>query len=109
MVTISSLWLAILLSAILVWIASALVWMVLPYHKNDYRALPDEEAVRNALKSKEISPGQYNIPHVLSRKDLQKDEVRKKFEEGPLGYITILPNGVPKMGKNMVLSFLYKS
>ncbi len=58
---ISELWLSIL-SAALVWIASAIVWMVLPRHKKDWKGLPDEEAVRNALKAQNAGPGQYRVP-----------------------------------------------
>lgn len=107
MITIDSLWLAILLSAVVVWIASALVWMVLPHHKSDYKGLPDEEAVRNALTPQNLAPGQYNIPHLIARDDMKQPEGRKKFEEGPVGFITILPRGIPAMGKNMVLTFVY--
>ena len=42
MVAISSLWLAILLSAVIVFVVSAMVWMVLPHHKSDFKELPDE-------------------------------------------------------------------
>jgi hypothetical protein len=41
-----SLWLPILLSAIAVWVASAINWMVMPHHESDYRKFPDEDAVR---------------------------------------------------------------
>ena len=30
------LWLPILVAAVLVWIASALIWTVLPWHKSDF-------------------------------------------------------------------------
>ena len=79
MVTIASLWLAILLSAGIVWIASFLVWAVLPYHKSDYKGLPDEEAALKALTPQNLAPGQYNIPHVSSREEIKKPEVIKKI------------------------------
>lgn len=107
MVTIGSLWLAILLSGIIVWLASFLIWVVLPHHKKDYRKFPDEDATIAALKPQNLTPGQYNLPHVPDMKDLKKPEVQKKFNEGPIGFFTVLPNGVPSMGKNMVLSFIY--
>ena len=83
MVTIGSLWLAIILSAVIVWIASALVWMVLPHHKSEFKGLPNEDAARGALTPQDLAPGQYDIPHLSSPKDVEKAEVRKKFEEGP--------------------------
>jgi hypothetical protein len=39
--------------------------------------------------------------------DTKKPEVQKKFAEGPVGFITILPNGMPAMGKNMALTFVF--
>jgi hypothetical protein len=107
MITIISLWLPILLSAIVVWIASAIVWMALPHHKSDYRGLPDEEAARTAMKTQDLPPGQYDIPHLPSRSSLKQPEYQKKFEEGPVGFLTVLPKGIPGMGKSMVLSLVY--
>ena len=46
MVSLGSLWLPVLLSAVLVFIVSALVHMVLKYHNSDYKRLPNEDAVR---------------------------------------------------------------
>ena len=112
MVTIGSLWIAILISGVLVWIASALVWVVLPHHKSDFRSLPDEEAARQALLPQDLSPGLYNIPHVASPEEVKKSKelksaVREKFEKGPVAFITILPKGMPNMGKNMGISFVF--
>ncbi len=107
MVTIGALWLAILLSGVLVWIASFLVWVVLPHHKSDFKALPDEDAARKALTPQDLAPGQYNIPHCVSQAELKKPEMQKKFEEGPAGFFTVVPKGLPAMGKNMALSFVY--
>jgi len=39
--SIADLWLPILFSAVVVWITSALVWTVLPWHKNDYAKTGD--------------------------------------------------------------------
>ena len=107
MVTIISLWLPILISAVLVWIASAIVWTVLPYHKSDYKELPDEEAARKVLQPQNLKPGQYDIPHIASRADVKKPEVLQKFKDGPVGFLTIVPKRLPSMGKGMILSFIY--
>ncbi|MEJ2237250.1 MAG: hypothetical protein P8X82_03055 [Gemmatimonadales bacterium] len=107
MVTIASLWLAILLSAIVVMIASFLVWAVLPYHKSDYKALPDEKAVREAFSALSLPPGQYNLPHMSSREEILRPEVRLRFEAEPTGFITIVPRGLPSMGKGVLYSWLY--
>ncbi len=107
MVTIASLWLAILLSSVAVWFCSFLVWAVFPHHKSDFKPLPDEDAARKALLPQDLAPGQYNIPHLPSRNDFKKPEYIKKFAEGPNGFLTILPKGMPAMGKPLMLSFVY--
>jgi hypothetical protein len=107
MVTIASLILPLLVSAVFVWIASAIIWMFMPHHKKDFKAFPDEDALRNALLPQNLAPGQYNIPHFDSQEEYKKPESQKKYKKGPVGFMTILPNGLPNMGKNMVLSFLF--
>ncbi len=37
-------WLPILASAVVVFLASSIAWMVLPHHKKDVKTLPDEKA-----------------------------------------------------------------
>ena len=103
--SIADLWLPILVSAVILWIASALIWTVLPWHKSDYAKTSDEEGVRAALKG--LVPGFYNVPHVTDMQDLKKPEVEQKFTDGPLAFITVLPNGMPNMPRNMGLQFLY--
>lgn len=105
MITILSLWLPILLSAVIVFLASMIVWPTM--HRSDYKGFPSEEAAVKAIKPQNLQPGMYNIPNIPSRADLKKPEVIKKFEEGPIGFLTVLPNGVPKMGKNLLLSLVY--
>ena len=105
MVSITSLWMPILVSAALSWVAAALIWTVLPHHRKDFGKVPNEEAARSALKG--LEPGQYNVPHCATRADAETPEGRAKFEEGPNAFITVLPRGVPAMGRNMVLMFIF--
>lgn len=46
-----SLWLPILLSAVFVFILSGVFHMALPWHINDYKKVPEEDKVRDALRS----------------------------------------------------------
>lgn len=98
------LWMPILASAVAVWIASATIWMALPWHKTDYGKTTDEDAVRAALKGQ--SPGLYSVPHCIDQKALQEPGMKEKFDEGPIAYISVLPDGMPSMGKNVGLSFV---
>ncbi len=107
MVSIGALWLAILLSTIAVWAASAINWMVMPHHKSDYGKLPDEDAARQALTSQSLVPGQYSFPHAPSMKDSRDPEIVRKFEEGPVGFLTVVPSGAPTMGSKIILSLAF--
>ncbi len=98
------LWMPILVSAVLVFIVSALVWMVLPWHKTDFRMPKDEEALRAALSGSE--PGLYLLPYHTNPADLEDEAVKKKYVDGPQGYVTVIPNGLPQMGKKLGLTFL---
>jgi hypothetical protein len=106
MVTIPQLWMPILSSSVLVFVASFLVWMVLPHHRSDWKKLPDEEAARKALRAVK-EPGQYLVPYASSSKEMQSPEHLKKCEEGPVGILTLRKPGPPAMGGAIVLSFLY--
>jgi hypothetical protein len=107
MVTIGALWLPILLSATAVWVASAIIWMVIPHHKSDFRKLPDEDAALRALIPQGLVPGQYSFPYSASPEDLQDPETVRKFEEGPVGFLTVVPSGTPTMGSKITLSFVF--
>ena len=107
MVTIPTLILPIALSTALVWVAAALIWTVLPWHKKDFSGLPDEATALAALSPQNLAPGQYDFPHVASPADMKAADVRRKFEVGPAGFMTVLPRGVPAMGKAMVLSGIF--
>ena len=105
MVTLGSLWLAILLSAVFVWVGSAIVWMALPHHKKDWAKLPDEEGARSALSG--VAPGTYTVPHADSQAAMKDPDMLAKWSAGPVGFLTIIPSGVPAMGGNLVKSFLF--
>lgn len=99
MTTLAALWLPILLSAVFVFVASSVIHMLLPIHKSDYRKLPDEDAVRAALRGSPTPPGQYMIPCAASMKDLASPQMVAKFREGPVGVLVLRPAGAPTMGK----------
>src|ERR1700731_1947260 len=107
MVPISALWMPILLSAVIVFVASSILHMVLPYHKSDYRKLPEEDRVVDALRTAGVTPGPvYHFPHT-THKDMKSPEVAEKFKRGPVGLLTVIPSGPPAMGKYLGLWFVY--
>ena len=107
MVPLSAVWLPILLSAVIVFVASSIMHMVLAYHKSDYRKLPDEDRVTDALRSAGATPGRvYSFPY-YSFKEMKSAPVVEKLKRGPVGLLTVLPSGPPAMGRNLLQWFLY--
>jgi len=106
MVSIPSLWLPILLSAVAVFVASSLIHMVLPYHKSDYKRLPSEDGVMGALRSFDLPPGDYMFP-MANAGDMKNPAFVEKWSKGPAGSMTVLPKGPWSMGRNLSLWFLY--
>jgi hypothetical protein len=104
-----ALWLPILLSSIFVFVASSIVHMLIPWHKNDYPKMPNEDQVLDALRPFAIPPGDYMVPRPASRKDLGTPEFIEKMNKGPVMVVTVLPNGPFSMGRNLVLWFLYSA
>jgi hypothetical protein len=107
MVGVSDLWLPILVSAVLVFIVSAIIHMVLKYHNKDFTRLPNEDAVRAAIRAGNPPPMQYIIPYCSDMKDMEKPEMKQKYTEGPVAVITVLPTGIPNMGKNLSQWFAF--
>ena len=107
MVTIGTLWMPILVSAVLVFIASFLAWVVSPHHKSDWKKLPDEEAVRAAMNKEKLEPGQYMVPHAADQSAMADESYLLKCTEGPVGILTIRTPGPPAMGKPIAMSFIY--
>ena len=105
-VPLSALWLPILLSAIIVFVASSIIHMLLPYHRSDYRRLPDEDTVTAAIRAVNATPGNYHFPH-CDHRQMRSPEMQEKFKRGPVGFLTLYPNGAPNMGKFLGLWFAY--
>src|SRR5215471_1004040 len=63
MTLLEMLWLPILLSAVIIFVASSIMHMALPYHRSDYGKLPDEDKVRDALRSAGLQRGLYIFPY----------------------------------------------
>lgn len=104
MAFLTDLWLPIILTSVALFFCSFLFWAILPHHKDDYSAAPDEEAMRSAVRSLGLPPGRYMFPNCKDSKGMKDPELQRKMEEGPMGMLNIWP--VPNMGKNMALTFL---
>jgi hypothetical protein len=107
MTSLYALWLPILLSAVIVFVASSIIHMALPWHKTDYAKVPNEDRVLDALRPLAIPPGDYMIPRPSSREDMRSPEFAEKLKKGPVIVATVIPNGPMSMGRSLILWFLY--
>jgi len=106
MVTIISLWLPILLSAVIVFIVSSIIHMVLGYHNNEFAKLPREDEVMDALRPFSIPPGEYVMPRASSMKEMGTPEFIEKITKGPAAFMTVVESGPQKMGLQLTLWFV---
>lgn len=107
MVSMTELWLPILLSSVFVFIVSSIIHMVTPIHKGDFKKMPGEEKVLAEMRAQGLRPGSYAFPCCESMKDMGSPEMTAKCKLGPVGFMTVVPNGPCNMGKSLVLWFLY--
>jgi hypothetical protein len=106
MVSLTALWLPVVLSAVIVFIASSIMHMLLPYHRSDYRQLPDEDKLLAALRAAGLKQGLYHFPF-CTHKDMKSPAAMEKFKQGPVGMLTVFPSGPPAMPKFLGMWFAY--
>lgn len=107
MTGLSALWLPILVSAVLVFVASSIIHMASPWHKTDYPRLANEDQVMDALRPLAIPPGDYFVPRPSSRDELRSPAFADKMKRGPVAVMTVMPSGQMSMGRNLGLWFAY--
>jgi hypothetical protein len=105
MVPLTSLWLPILVSAALVFVASSIIHMVLTYHRTDFRGVPAEDKVMDALRGFAIPPGDYVMPFPPSPEARKTPEFQAKFKAGPVVFMTIPPKEGLGMGGSLAQWF----
>jgi uncharacterized membrane protein (DUF485 family) len=101
---VTMLWLPILVSAVLVLIASNILWMLLPFwHRKDYGKLPQEGQVLDALAS--TPSGQYIAPCVEWGK-LSAAE-KAALQSRPSAMLLVRNPNRFSFGQALVVYFLY--
>ncbi|HJQ21831.1 MAG TPA: hypothetical protein VJ867_15885 [Gemmatimonadaceae bacterium] len=106
MVHLAQLWLPILLSAVVVFVVSSLLHMILPFHKNDFGNTPNEAAVLDGLRH--IPPGDYMMPRPSSTAEMRDPAFQEKMKRGPVAVLTVLPAWSPaSFPRSLVLWFVY--
>src|SRR6266481_3953873 len=94
MVPLTALWLPILLAAVIVFFASFVMHMLLPYHRSDYQKLPDEDKLLAALRAAGLKRGLYVFPF-CTHKEMKSPAMIEKYNQGPVGMLTVFPGGPP--------------
>ena len=107
MVHITALWLPIVLSALIVFIASWVMHVLLPYHWSNYKEVPGEDEVRRALRGQNVPPGDYVIPYAGSSRAMAAEPYVAKRKEGPVLVMTVMKEGPVAMGKELLQWFVY--
>jgi hypothetical protein len=106
MMFLTTLWLPILLSAVIVFVASSIMHVLLPYHRRDYRQLPDEDKVLATLRATGLKRGLYVFPF-CTHTEMKSPAVIEKYKQGPVGMMTVFPSGPPVMPKFLGMWFVY--
>jgi hypothetical protein len=107
MTGLEALWLPILLSAIIVFVASSIIHMGPFWHRGDYPKVPNQDKVQEALRPFGIPPGDYMLPRASNMKEMRTPEHMEKLNKGPVMVLTVLPNGPGSMGRSLVQWFVY--
>lgn len=107
MVSLMSLVIPILVSAVVVFIASAILHMLIPFHKNDYRKVPREDDFLAAMRQFDLPPGDYVVPHAEGPAAMKDPAFVEKRAKGPTVIMTVAPGATPSMAKPLTLWFIY--
>lgn len=108
MVPLLDLWMPIVLSAVIVFIASSVMHMALKYHAATYKRLPDEDKVLDAMRAAgAIEPGFYGFPYCSDMKAMNEKPMLDKYNAGPVGVMTLRARGPVKMGGHLLRWFLF--
>jgi hypothetical protein len=101
------LWLPILVSSVFTFVASSIIHMALPWHKSDYKKLPEQDKVMDVLRPFAIPPGDYFVPLASGMAEMRTPEFAERLDKGPVIVMTVMPNGRFDMKRNLGLWFLY--
>lgn len=107
MVSLLSLWLPILLSAVIVFVASSVIHMAPLWHKNDFPKPPREDELLAALRPIALPPGDYFVPRASGMEEMRTPEFKEKMKRGPVAVMTVLPNGPIAMNRSLVQWFVF--
>ncbi|NIR43364.1 MAG: hypothetical protein GWN99_05440 [Gemmatimonadetes bacterium] len=104
-VSLVSLWLPILLSALIVFVAAFVAWTVLPHHRSDWVGIPNDELLLNAIRSLNLGRGQYVFPYAATPEGRKQEGAEEKIKQGPMGMLIV--SEPPNMTKSLIQYFIF--
>jgi hypothetical protein len=104
-VSLLALWLPVLVSAVIVFLAAFIAWTVLPHHRSDWLRIPNEEPLLRAIRDLGLERGQYVFPHAMTPEGAKDPDAQAKLKEGPVGSLII--RGAPDMRKSLLSYFIF--
>lgn len=107
MIDLSSLWLPILVSSVIVFIASSVIHMAPLWHRGECPPMPDQDRVMDALRPFGFRPGEYMLPRAKDMKEMKTPGFTEKLKRGPVIIMTVIPNGEMSMTRSLVQWFIY--
>jgi hypothetical protein len=107
MVSLTSLLIPIVLSAAIVFFASFILHMVIPFHKNDIKKVPQEDEFLAAIRGFNLPAGDYAAPHADSPAAMKDPAFIEKRAKGPTVLMTTAPGAPPAMSVTLTKWFIY--
>lgn len=107
MVALSSLVVPIVVAAVLVFLASSIIHMVMTYHRNDFAKLPNEEEVLAAFRKLNVSAGDYVAPFCDTPASMKEPAYLENMKRGPGLVVTVWQTANFNMGATMGQWFVY--
>ncbi len=100
----TELWMPIVITGVVLHVASFIAWVVLPHHQKDFSKAPNEDALMDAVRKLNLPNDRYMFPY-LTHQDHKDSAKIERYKKGPVGMLSVW--GVPNMGRNLGLTFVF--
>src|SRR5262249_51399117 len=107
MVGLSAFWMPMVVPAGLLVFRRLVMHMWPGWVKGDMTAVPGEDKVMETLRGLNVQPGDYRFPYGSTTEEMTSPAFVEKMKAGPVGIMSIRPNGELNMGKMLGQWFVY--
>ncbi len=102
----ASLWLPILLTAVVLFFASFVSWTMAPHHKTDWKRAKNEDDLLIAIRALNLEPGNYLFPFATHTNNKEESaKIMEKYKVGPRGILSLWE--MPNMGANLACTVVF--